>query len=133
MKILVVDDEAHILDKLPKAFTKFYPKAIVDTAWTYLQAEKLLKENVYNLILLDGQLLDFKTEIWQHAFGYCLSDPIRKSSSKDAKIIMISGDKSMRRQGISEGADFGIDKNLFFKNEEVVNSLNLEFKLSKGL
>jgi DNA-binding response OmpR family regulator len=93
MKILIVDDEPQILHELPKAFVKFYPDAIINTAWSYIKAEELLKENIYEIILLDGQISDHITDPWQHGFGYCLVEPIRNSSSKQAKIIMISTDE----------------------------------------
>ncbi len=133
MKILIVDDESNVLKKLPLAFSKFFPEAIVDTAWCFTKAEELLKDTVYDIILLDGMLSEHRTDPWQHAFGCYLIEPIRNSLSCKAKIIMISTDEKMRKEGLEIGADLAISKKYFFCDGNVINSLDENFEVQKGL
>ncbi len=133
MKILIVDDSTHVLKQLPKALERFFPEAEIDTAWSYVEADKLLKENIYEVILLDGELSEHITDPWQHAFGYYLIEPIRNSSSSKATIIMISTDEQMRNQGEELGANFKISKNEFFGGGKVINSLTRNFTVEDGL
>lgn len=131
MNILIVDDETNVLNELPKAFTRFYPEAIIHIAWSYNKAIELLNTTTYDIIMLDGQLEI--TKPWEHTFGYNLIKPIRESKSSHAKIIMISTDEQMRNEGVKLGANFAISKNFFFRRGKVVNSLNKDFKTEEGL
>lgn len=131
MKILIVDDNDAVLEELSIRFKDDYPKAVVNIALSYDKAIELLKENIYDLILLDGQLNGgHMMDPWQHAFGHYLIEPIKKSLSGNAIIITISGDEGLRKNALNMGAQFSIPKNEFINNG-LINSfknVNLEIK-----
>lgn len=132
MKILIVDDNDMVLEELSIRFKNDYPKAVINTALSYDEAEESLRENIYDLILLDGQLNHGRMmDPWQHAFGHYLIELIKKSLSDNAIIITISGDEVLRKKCISMGAQFSISKNEIRK-DGFVNSFknaNLEIKV----
>jgi DNA-binding NtrC family response regulator len=52
-KILVVDDEPDILDVLEGEIKEEWPHWIVDRATTYEKADRMLRSNEYDLVILD--------------------------------------------------------------------------------
>lgn len=126
MKILIVDDEPHILNELPKAFSKYFPDREVDIAHSFPIAEKLIEENEYEIIMLDGMLSGFITDPPEHAFGYNLI-PLILEKSKETIIIMISTDWEMRDKGVSMGAQYKLSKNAFLSGGVIKHYLTKEF------
>ena len=125
-KVLIVDDEPHVLKELPKAFSKHFSDREVHTAHSFEIAEKLIQQNNYEIITLDGMLSDSITDPPEHGFGYNLI-PLIKEKSDDTVIIMISTDGDYRDIGEKLGAHFKISKNFFFKNARVVGYLQPDF------
>lgn len=130
--ILIVDDELQVLNELPFVFQRFYAEAQVDTAWSFVEAERLLRLKKYDIVMLDGQISERITDPPEHGFGYNLI-PIIKNCSGSTKIIMISTDQQMRDTGIELGADYALSKNRFFRVGKAANSLGLDFQIVEGL
>jgi CheY-like chemotaxis protein len=96
MKILVVDDKDDYF--IAEALKKHFPEAQIDSAQESDGAVKMVRENEYTFITMDGNLGIMSSEN-----GPGTAAQIRKFN-QTVPIIMLSGEDSYNGAGLSQGA-----------------------------
>ena len=124
MKILIIEDDEHILSLLYREFEE--ENCIVDIATDGLDGEYLAEINSYDIIILDWMLPSKSgIEILQSLRAKKISTPIIMLSAK--------GDIEDKVSGLNVGADDYLSKPFSFKELYArVNSLHRR-NLSKGI
>ncbi len=110
--ILIVDDNSDDQALICRMFKRSNLSFIPTYASSLDEARQKLYERKFDVITLDGILSSFPFE----EFGYQLISDIRKSNSRNAVIIMFSGDPAFLEQGLYNGVDYVYSKELFTMN-----------------
>lgn len=111
MKILIIDDSRMNQRELhefleERIFNTLTEKPIFSFAHNYTSTRKKLKEDVFDIVMLDGQLADDDEE---QEFSYNLIPEIKQHNEK-VIIVMCSSNPDWNEDGLKYGATTALDK-----------------------
>ncbi len=102
MRILIVEDEKHLNDLLYDYVLDKYKNAIIDQVYDGLQALKNIKDNTYDLFLLDVML--------PHIGGFEVCAKVRDNSKSPIIMLSALSDEENQIKGYNLGIDEYITK-----------------------
>ncbi len=117
MRILVVEDSHLMIERIFKLLSKTSPDHVIDTVREISKAQDLLKQNLYDVVILDIRLPD--------GSGIDLLKEI-KSNPDSPTVIIFTGYPfpQYRERCMNFGADYFLDKSTEYqKIPEVIGLL----------
>ncbi len=123
MNILIIDGDDMIRRNLPLGFRKYFPEALVVTAHNMKSAEYELKNNIFDIVLLDTKMKDSTGNVSRHVHVIHIIWTILKSLSKDAEIVMLTKKEVITNYAPSWNVTKGLNKKEIFISPMAVNQI----------